>query len=226
MAVPIDYAKSDDVHIAYTVVGNGPIDLVIVLGWVLGFEHMFTLPDGAHFVERLSSMFRVILFDKRGTGRSDRLSSGQVPDLESRMDDVRAVMDAAGSQRAVLFGISEGGPMCCLFAATYPDRTSALVLHGAYAREAWAPDYPFGLTDEQYRDWFEGIRTGWVNGDFIRKFLYDAMPSVADDPKTQEWFVDACHRSVTPGAVVAYDSMTPDIDVRSVLHPSAFPRSF
>ena len=125
------YAKSGDVHIAYQVIGSGPFDLVFVPGFISHVDHVWDEPRWSSFLERLASFSRLICFDKRGTGLSDRVSA--IPTLEERMDDVRAVMDAVGSERAALFGISEGGPMSLLFAATHPDRTLALTLFGSYA---------------------------------------------------------------------------------------------
>jgi len=141
------YAKSGGNHVAYQVMGDGPIDLVYVPGFVSHLEVLMEWPLYANFFKRLSSFCRLILFDKRGTGMSDR--TGPIPTIEERMDDVRAVMDAAGSERAALLGFSEGGPMSIVFAATYPQRTSALILYGSYARIAWAPDHVWGRTDEQ-----------------------------------------------------------------------------
>src|SRR6187200_2925367 len=120
------YAMSGDVSIAYQVVGEGPIDLIYVMGWVSNVEMFWDDPSMSHFLTHLASFSRLILFDKRGTGLSDKVS--QLPTLEQRMDDVRAVMDTVGSQKAALFGVSEGGPMCALFAATYPERTTALIM--------------------------------------------------------------------------------------------------
>src|SRR6266480_6754161 len=129
MATPVTrYAKSGDVHIAYQVFGSGPIDLVVVPGFVSHIENYWDQPDLARWLLRLSSFARVAIFDKRGTGLSDPVS--EAPSLEQRMDDVRAVMDAAGSERAALMGISEGVSMCILFAATHPDRARALVAYG------------------------------------------------------------------------------------------------
>src|SRR5947209_8269829 len=153
------YAKSGDVNIAYQVVGNGPVDLVYVPGWVSHMDYFWEEPAYARFLKRLASFSRLILFDKRGTGLSDRVA--ELPTLEQRMDDVRAVMDAVGSERAGLLGMSEGGPMCALFAATYPTRTSALIMVGAYARRQWAPDYPWGTTREVHDKVLEGIDEGW-----------------------------------------------------------------
>ena len=128
------YAKTaDGVHVAYQVVGDGPVDVVFVMGWVTNIDAMWDEPAFARFLGRLSSFARLIMFDKRGVGLSDRVPDDRLPDLETRMDDVRAVMDAVGSERAVVMGVSEGGPMSMLFAATYPERTIALVLYGTAA---------------------------------------------------------------------------------------------
>src|SRR6478735_8274843 len=128
------YAKTGDLNIAYQVVGDGPFDLVYVPGWVSNVELQWEKPKPARFLERLASFSRLILFDKRGTGMSDRVSNDRLPTLEQRMDDVRAVLEAVGSERAALFGHSEGGSMCMLFAATYPARTTALITLGAFAK--------------------------------------------------------------------------------------------
>lgn len=153
------YAKSGDVHIAYQIIGDGPLDLVFVMGWVSNLDAFWTHPSCAGFLRRLASFSRVIVFDKRGTGLSDRVT--ELPTLEQRMDDVRAVMDAAGSKRAALFGISEGAAMCILFAATYPERTAALAIYGGYARRLWAPDYPWGPTPADRNAFFDAIEQGW-----------------------------------------------------------------
>src|SRR6202008_805745 len=143
------YAKSGDVNIAYQVVGDGPFDLIHVPMFVSNLELQWEDPAERRYFERLASFSRLIMFDKRGTGLSDRV---EVAPLEERMDDLRAVMDAAGSERAAIYGGSEGGALSILFAATYPDRVSALVLYGAYARLAWAPDYPDGVPDDAWTD--------------------------------------------------------------------------
>ncbi len=138
------YAKSGNVNIAYQVVGDGPFDLIHVPPFVSNLELQWEDPTERRYFERLASFSRLIMFDKRGTGLSDRVA---VATLEERMDDLRAVMDAAGSERAAIYGGSEGGALSILFAATYPERVSALVLYGAYARLAWAPDYPDGVPE-------------------------------------------------------------------------------
>ena len=140
---------ADGVHIAYQVVGMGPVDLVWIPGYVSHVEFAWTHPPLARLYQRIAFFSRLILFDKRGTGLSDRVAPDYYPDLETRMIDVQAVMDAAGSERAVILGLSEGGPMAMLFAATYPGRTIALVAYGETPRYAWAPDFPWGQIDEE-----------------------------------------------------------------------------
>src|SRR6266704_72265 len=155
------YARSGSVSIAYQVVGDGSKDLVFVGGWVSHLESGWDEPLLARFRRRLASFSRLILFDKRGTGMSDRVPDANLPTLELRMDDVRAVMDAAGSQRAALFGVSEGGPMCLVFAATYPQRTSALALYGTFARLARAPDYPIGAPSDATERFLARVEAEW-----------------------------------------------------------------
>jgi pimeloyl-ACP methyl ester carboxylesterase len=205
------YARSGDVHIAYQVIGEGPLDLVLVPGFVSHVEYIWEEPRAAHFLKRLASFARLILFDKRGTGLSDR--GGPVPTLEQRMDDVRAVMDAAGSARAAVLGVSEGGPMGLLFAATYPDRASALVIHGSFARAAWAPDHPFGNTAEELDQFTASMERGW-GGPWAVK-LY--APSLADDKGFRQWWAAFLRQSASPGSATALARMSWEIDVRHVL---------
>jgi pimeloyl-ACP methyl ester carboxylesterase len=153
------YARSGETHIAYQVVGDGPLDLVLFPGFVSHLEYHWEDPGYAHLLGRLASFCRLITLDKRGTGLSDRTAG--LDTLEQRMDDARAVMDAVGSDRAALFGWSEGGPMCALFAATYPERTAALILYGAYARRAWAEDHPWGMPAEQAQRMLETVEREW-----------------------------------------------------------------
>ncbi len=205
------YAKSGDVHIAYQVTGHGPIDLVFVPGFVSHLEYDWEHPLPARFFQRLSSFSRLIRFDKRGTGLSDRVA--EMPTLEQRMDDVRAVMDAVGSQRAALFGISEGGPMSLLFAATYPERTSALVLYGSYARRSWAPDHPFGWTEEQWSVALERLERDWGSPWGVELWI----PSMAHDEGFCQYRANYLRLAASPGAAIAVWRMNKDIDVRHVL---------
>jgi pimeloyl-ACP methyl ester carboxylesterase len=207
------YARSGDVNIAYQVTGAGPVDLVYVLGWVSHIDLLWEEPSSARFLERLASFSRLILFDKRGTGLSDRVADSDLPTLEQRMDDVRAVMDAAGVERAALLGLSEGGPMCLLFAATYPERTAALVIIGSYARRVWAEDYPIGASREDYDAFLDEIRENWGGpvGLEVR------APSVAGDAAFRSWWASYLRMSASPGAAVALTRMNGEIDVRHVL---------
>jgi class 3 adenylate cyclase/pimeloyl-ACP methyl ester carboxylesterase len=205
------YAKSGDTYIAYQIMGEGPFDLVFVPGFMSHVEMQMESPIFANFFERLASYSRVIRFDKRGTGLSDRLSG--IPTLEERMDDVRAVMDAAGSTRAALFGMSEGGPMSIVFSATYPQRTSALILYGCSARFAWAPDNPWGTTDEQLAATVKTRDQIWGQGKSVDRF----SPSMAGDVDYRKFIGRLERASATPGAVNALAQMNHAIDVRPVL---------
>ena len=207
------YARSGDLNLAYQVVGDGPLDLVFVMGWVSHLEYFWAEPSFARFLARLASFSRLILFDKRGTGLSDRVPVNELPTLEQRMDDVRAVMDAVGSERAALCGVSEGGPMCSLFAATYPEKTAALVMIGTYAKRAWAPDYPWAPTPEERQEFFAEIQRHW--GGAVG--LEERAPSVADDAAFREWWATYLRMGASPGAAVALTRMNAEIDVRHVL---------
>ena len=205
------YAQSGDVNIAYQVLGEGPRDLVFVPGWVSNIEVYWEEPALARFLTRLSSFSRLILFDKRGTGLSDRVAD--VPSLEVRMDDVRAVMDAVGSERAALLGTSEGGPMCALFSATHPLRASALIMHGSYPRRTKAPDYPWGPTEQEHRAWIEQMRREWG-----RPFGLSARaPSVAGDKRFSQWWARLLRMSASPAAATVLVAMNAEIDIRHIL---------
>lgn len=207
------YARSGDVNIAYQVIGDAPLDLVFVMGWVSHLEYFWEEPSFAHFLTRLASFSRLILFDKRGTGLSDRVPINELPTLEQRMDDVRAVMDAVGSTRAALCGVSEGGPMCSLFAATYPEKTVALVMIGTYAKRIWAPEYPWAPTAEERQHFFDEIQQHWGGPVGIE----ERAPSAAADPSFREWWGTYLRMGASPGAAAALTRMNAEIDVRYVL---------
>jgi pimeloyl-ACP methyl ester carboxylesterase len=207
------YARSGDVNIAYQVVGDAPLDLVFVMGWVSHLEYCWREPSFARFLLRLASFSRLILFDKRGTGLSDRVPINQLPTLEQRMDDVRAVMNAVGSERAALCGVSEGGPMCSLFAATYPEKTLALVMIGTYAKRIRDADYPWGPTAEEREHFFELMRRDWGGPVGIE----ERAPTLAGDPKFREWWAAFLRTGASPAAAVALTQMNAEIDVRNVL---------
>jgi pimeloyl-ACP methyl ester carboxylesterase len=208
----VQYTKSGDVNIAYQVTGDGPFDLVFVPGYVSHVELAWRMPGFAPFLEKLSSFSRLIRFDKRGTGMSDRVSGA--PSLETRMDDVRAVMDAAGSRRAAFYGLSEGAAMSILFAATYPERTAALVVRSAFPRRMWAPDYPWGLTEEAYER--EVARDLRIFGP--REQAKEAAGALGRfDDEELDAFLDYLRFGASPGAVEALHRMNKEIDVRQVL---------
>ena len=208
----VQYTKSGDVNIAYQVTGDGPFDLVFVPGYVSHVELAWRMPGFAPFLEKLSSFSRLIRFDKRGTGMSDRVSGA--PSLETRMDDVRAVMDAAGSRRAAFYGLSEGAAMSILFAATYPERTAALVVRSAFPRRMWAPDYPWGLTEEAYER--EVARDLRIFGP--REQAKEAAGALGRfDVEELDAFLDYLRFGASPGAVEALHRMNKEIDVRQVL---------
>lgn len=205
------YAKSGDLNIAYQVVGDGPIDLVYVPGWVTHLEYAWEDPSLARYYQRLASFSRLILFDKRGTGLSDRTAG--IPTLEERMDDVRAVMDAAGSERAALFGASEGGNMCVLFAATYPERTLALITYGIFAKRLWDPTYPWAPTAQEREQWLGKLEESW--GGAVD--LATLAPTAARDPTFTRWWSTYLRRSASPRAALTLAQANTEIDVRSIL---------
>jgi pimeloyl-ACP methyl ester carboxylesterase len=207
------YARSGDVSIAYQVSGEGPFDLVVFPGWVTNVELQWEDERYAAHFERLGSFSRLIRFDKRGTGLSDRMAG--IADMETRMDDVRAVMDAAGSERAAVLGISEGGPLAALFAATYPERTLALVLYGSAPRFTRAPGYPYGQTREEYLAEIADYSRRWGT----LELAADQLGSSGVEPTDEliEHFARRMRQSASPGAVAQLDLMNLEIDVRDVL---------
>lgn len=207
------YVQNGDVNIAYQVLGEGDTDIVFVMGWVSHLEYFWKHHLFASFLERLASFSRLILFDKRGTGLSDRVPLNALPTLEQRMEDVHAVMDAVGSKSAVLIGVSEGGPMCSLFAATYPERTNALVMIGTYAKRIKDDDYPWAPTSEQRNAFFDIVRSDWGKPVGID----ERAPSMADDAEFRDWWATYLRMGASPGAAVALTKMNAEIDVRNVL---------
>jgi class 3 adenylate cyclase len=201
------------VSIAYQVVGDGPFDLVYVPGFVSNIELMWEEPGLARFLERLASFSRLILFDKRGTGLSDPVPNDGLPTLEERMDDVRAVMDAVGSKRAALLGHSEGGNMCVLFSATHPERTTALLLVGSYAKRIRSVDYPWAPTVEERAREIEETEATWGSPEAFRALA----PSKENDPDFQRWIGRYLRQSASPKAAAALLRMNTQIDVRNVL---------
>ena len=214
-APEVSYTRSGDVNVAYAVVGEGPFDLVLVGGWVVSNLDVAWEGPAAAFFTRLAEFSRLILFDKRGTGLSDRMRG--VADLETRMDDVRAVMNAVGSERAAVMGVSEGGPMTVLFAATYPERVAASVLYASRVCYRRADDYPWSSTPEESAAAVERAERRWRTGEALDATLEELAPSLAHDATIRHWWRHWLRTSITPGAVAQYYSMYPGIDVRHVL---------
>ena len=205
------YAKSGDVNIAYQVVGEGPLDLIYVPGWISNLELMWDEPALAHVLGRFASFSRLILFDKRGTGLSDPVPLDRLPTLEERMDDVRAVSDAVECEQAAVFGFSEGGLMSVLFAATYPERTTALVLYGVFAKRVWSPDYPWAPKPDDRAREIDELERNWAE----RMDLDKLAPS--EDDAFKDRMATYFRRSASPGAAAALMRMNTQLDVRDVL---------
>ena len=211
------YAKaSDGTYLAYQEFGEGDLDLLWVPGFATHLEVFWEYPPAARFLRRLATFARVIWFDKRGTGLSDRV--GRLPDIETTLDDVGAVLDAAGSERAVLFGETEGGGTCAVFAASFPERCSALIWWGASPRSAWAPDYPSGLTEETFADEEVFMEQAWGSEDAVAELVRRVGgASIADDPEARQWWAKLYRYSATPGAAVTLARMWFETDVRNIL---------
>lgn len=208
-----NYAKSGEVNIAYQVIGDGPTDIIYVPGFVSNIEVMWEDPAFERFLHRLASFGRLITFDKRGTGLSDAVPVDSLPTLEVRMDDVGAVMEAAGSERAFLFGHSEGGNMCVLFAATFPERVAGMILTGSYAKRIRSDDYPWAPTWEERVAEIEEIERAWGQLDDVSQFA----PSRAGEPAFRAWLERYLRLSASPSAAGALVRMNSQIDVTTVL---------
>ena len=214
-APEVRYTKSGDVNIAYSVVGDGPFDLVFIVGWVVSTLEFAWDGPPADFFRRLGSFCRLILFDKRGTGLSDRVQG--IPQVETRLDDVRAVMDAVGSRRAATMGVSEGGLMTALFAATYPDRTAAAILYGTAATMIKRDDYPWARTREDFLSLYEERERTWGSEKLLHDILRVTAPSLASDDHVRRWWIRYVRTSASPDASTRLALMNVDLDTRNVL---------
>lgn len=206
------YTKSGRINIAYQVFGSGPVDLVYIPGWVSNIDLMWCCPELVSFLQELGKVARVILFDKRGTGLSDRVVA--LSTLEERMDDIRAVMDAVGSQKAVLFGHSEGGSVSALFAATYPNRTISLIAFGIFAKRRYSPDYPWAPTDEERQAVYDMIEKHWGSGNMNLESL---APSKAHDETFMNWLANYFRSGASPGAALLLTKMNTHVDIVDIL---------
>jgi class 3 adenylate cyclase len=216
VSVPdVHYARSGDVAIAYQIVGDGPVDVVWLRGMAGDLLSTWDQPLLVRHVEAIAEYARVLMLDKRGTGLSDRVR--EPPTLETRMDDVRAVMDAAGSERAAMWSGHEGTRTAILFGATYPERTAALMLLDPWVRGTATPDYPWAPTEDEWRQRLTAVRAGWGTREFFAELLREWAPSVAEDEPFNEWFVEHMRRSLSPGAALAFYRTMKDADVSDVL---------
>ena len=205
------YAKSDGVSVAYQVVGDGPHDLILVPGFVSHVEVAWEQPRLAHFLSRLASFSRLIVFDKRGSGMSDPVD--RPPSMDQRMDDIRAVMDAADSRRGTLFGVSEGGTLSLLFAYKHPERARALVLYGSWARRLAGPDYPYGPSAEQLEGTIAGMDRAWASG----TWWDGGRPSPADDAQHRAWWARYLRMAASPAMAQNAIRMNMRLDIRDLL---------
>lgn len=213
---------ADGVRIAYQVFGRGSTVLAFIPGWISHVELSWDEPSASNFLHQLAEFARVVVIDKRGTGRSGHVNAA--PDLEARMDDLRAVLDAEGLQRVVLCGESSGAAMAALFAATYPQRTRALVMSNARARTRWAPDYPWGTLPEEYARELDLIRHGWDSGEYVRSLVAPLIaPSRAGDTGFLQRLTEHHLRACTRDAAIALSEMWWEIDYRAVLPSISVP---
>jgi pimeloyl-ACP methyl ester carboxylesterase len=211
MEVETRYANSDGVSIAYQVHGEGPLDLVLVPGFVSQVELLWEEPTVARFLRRLTAFSRTLVFDKRGQGLSDR--PGRPPTLEESMDDLKAVAEAAGFERPALFGVSEGGPMSALYAATYPDRVSNLVLFGTFARMLKAPDFPSGIPEEALDRWGEVVQRDWGKAVALNVWA----PSRVGDREFERWWARLLRQGTSPSGAISLMDLYREMDVRAIL---------
>jgi pimeloyl-ACP methyl ester carboxylesterase/class 3 adenylate cyclase len=213
---------SDGVHIAYASTGDG-VDLIFLPGMMSNVELFWEDPDASRFFERLSRFARVTVLDKRGTGMSDPVPGDNLPPIEVRIEDIRAVLDGLGAKRAFIAGHSEGGQNAAVFAATYPDRTLGLILLSSDVRGAWAPDHPWGMKQEQFEEEQHRIQEGWGTGAYMDRFFLEIMPSLADDDAARARFSKFWRRSASPAAAMAINQMWWETDIRGVLPAISVP---
>jgi len=213
----VHYARNGTVALAYQVFGQGPLELVFAPQWINNLEIAWSNPALAQFLTRLGSFARVLFFDRRGTGLSDRLSAQDVPPLETLVEDLRVVIDAAGFKRPVLFGGSDTGCICALFAATHPDRTSALIVYGPEARGTASRDYPWAWTSEQWQEYLADLETGWGTADYAARTWDWSVPSAKGDPQLRQWWRTMQQQAASPNSMVAIERIWADLDIRPVL---------
>lgn len=213
------YAKSNDINIAYQVVGQGSVNLIFIPGWVSNIDMMWVDTNLANFLTHLSQFSKIILFDKRGTGLSDRVNP--LCTLNERMDDILSVMNAAGIKKSIFFGHSEGGTIASLFAATYPERTISLITFGAFAKRKYAVDYPWAPKSKERQVFYDTIQKEWGNGQ--KMGLEYIMPSMKNEPNYYNWFASYLRSAASPGAALALAKMNTESDITDVLNEIKVP---
>ena len=207
------YAQTGNVNLAYQIVGQGPVDLIVIPGWISNVEETWNMPELSGWLHHLATFSRLILFDKRGTGLSDRVDEKELPDLSQRANDLRIVMEAAGCKKAALLGISEGVPMAAQFASAFPESVSGLIFYGGYSKWIKSGEYPWGLTRELHEKSITEFQKKW--GQPIGFHLMAA--SKAHQPETQQQWATYLRRSASPATAVAFYRMNMEIDVRHIL---------
>ena len=222
MRPEVRYARNGDVAIAYTIVGDGPADLVYLSSFN-NLDIAWENPLYARFLRRLSSFARVIMIDRRGTGVSDRYSPDDLPALEDLVDDLAAVLDTVGSERTALFGFSDTGTLCGMFAATRPERVSGLILYATAARGTQAPDYPWQWSEEEWHNYLDRVRTGWGTREYAAESLLLFIPSLAGDERMLDWWERFQRHSASPSAQYANENLMREMDVRPLLPAISVP---
>ena len=218
MPIPeIHYARNGDVALAYQVLGDGPLDLVFLPAFINNIEIAWESPHYARFLQRLASFARLIFMDRRGTGLSDRMSPTDLPPLEILMDDLVVVLDAVGSERAALFGSSNSGSLCAIFAATFPDRVSALALYGVAAAGVASDDYPWQWTTDEWDDYLRELAEGWGVRAYAEKMVPLFHPSLAHDESHIDWWARFMRQAASPNSAEAIERIWQQVDIRRIL---------
>jgi class 3 adenylate cyclase len=216
-APDVHYARNGAVTLAYQVFGDGPLELVFAPQYINHLEFAWSNPAVARFLKRLATFSRVLFFDRRGMGLSDRLSPEDVPPLETLVEDLRVVIEAAGFTRPVLFGGSDAGCICALFAATHPDRTSALIVYGPEARGTASSDYPWAWTSDEWQAYLEDLESGWGTADWAARMFDWIMPSAKGDPELRQWWRTMHYQTASPSYLVAIERIWAELDIRPIL---------
>jgi pimeloyl-ACP methyl ester carboxylesterase/class 3 adenylate cyclase len=222
MRPEVRYARNGEIAIAYSVIGAGPDDLVYLSPYN-NLDLAWENPQYEHFLRRLSSFARVVVIDRRGTGVSDRYSPDDLPPLEDLVDDLAAVLDAVGSERAALFGFSDAGALCAMFAATRPERVSGLILYSTAARGRQAPDYPWQWSEDEWEDYLSGVRAGWGTRRYAEESLPFINPSLAGDERMLSWWERFQRLSASPSALYAQEQVFRELDIRGLLPAISVP---